>query len=55
MDSFINAILNNYEWIFSGIGIFIIGLFLKRRSSSTNRVDQKNIMAGGDVVGRDKR
>ena len=47
----------NYEWLFSGIGVtflLIIFGFMKSKGSD-NKVVQKNIQAGGDVVGRDKR
>lgn len=47
-------LVNNYEWLFSGLGILVLGLFLKSRSSSVNKVTQKNIKARGDVIGRDK-
>lgn len=60
----VSFIKTDYQWIFSGIGVLIISLlisclvyfFIKRKmSSSSNKVTQKNIVAGGDVVGRDKR
>lgn len=47
-------LLSNYEWLFSGLGILVLGLFFKSRSSSVNKVTQKNIKARGDVIGRDK-
>jgi hypothetical protein len=47
-------LLNNYEWLFSGLGVLVLGLFFKGRSSSENKVVQKNIQARGDVIGRDK-
>jgi hypothetical protein len=64
MSEIITFIKTGYQWIFSGIGVsiisliisFLIYLFRKRKiSSSSNKVIQKNIVAGGDVVGRDKR
>jgi len=65
LNDFINYIIDpeNYKWIFSGIGVAgVITLiscswyFVKKKktSSSSNKVTQKNISAGGDVVGRDK-
>jgi len=54
MDTIINAIQNNYQWIFSGAGVLVIGFLLKKHISSRNNVKQQNIIAGGDVVGRDK-
>lgn len=47
-------VASNYEWLFSGLGILVLGLFLKNRSSSVNKVSQKDIKARGDVIGRDK-
>jgi hypothetical protein len=55
MDSIVSYITDNYKWIFSGIGVLVIGYFLKSRVFSINKVNQKNITAGGDVVGRDKK
>jgi hypothetical protein len=52
----------NYEWIFSGIGVFVVsgiaGLMYVRSKATrvdSNKVTQKNIRSGGDVVGRDKK
>jgi hypothetical protein len=45
----------HYQWVFSGIGVpLILYFFVKNKASSLNKVTQKNIRAGGDVVGRDK-
>lgn len=58
MDSLLTIIQSNYEWFFSGIGVFLISciLFWKKRSGGNyNKVNQKNINASGDVVGRDKK
>ncbi|OUL59293.1 hypothetical protein [Pseudoalteromonas ulvae] len=59
---FINYIKENTSWIFSGIGVYIIsaviGLIIfifVRKKLSINKVKQSNIIAGGDVVGRDKK
>lgn len=44
METTIQYILDNKEWIFSGIGVFIIGLFvayLKHRSTYRKAINQK--------------
>ncbi len=55
MDDIYLFIQNNYQWLFSGLGIIIFGTIFKKRIFSKNIVTQKNINAGGDVVGRDKK
>jgi len=56
----IEQFIKNNEWItwvFSGIGVTVLLIvfgFMKSKGS-TNKTNQKNIIAGGDVVGRDKR
>lgn len=49
----INWIANNYTWFFSGIGVFIIGLFITRKAIKKNKQTIKNnstgIQAGGNV------
>lgn len=55
MDLTIEFIVNNYKWVFSGIGVFVLGLIFVKRASSSNYVIQKKIDALGDVVGRDKK
>lgn len=45
----------HYQWMFSGLGVFVISVFLKGWVSSYNKVKQSNIRAGGDVIGRDKK
>ena len=55
MEDVIDYIAKNYKWIFSGIGVFVIALFLKNKASSSNKVNQENIIAGRDVIGRDKK
>jgi len=50
-------IIDNKEWIFSGIGIFILsiiaGLFIKRKSflkqSQKSGKNSTNYQAGGDI------
>lgn len=54
LNKVIHFIASNYEWLFSGLGILVLGLFFKSRYSSVNKVTQKNIKARGDVIGRDK-
>ena len=51
-----NWIKQNIEWIFSGVGVFIIGLIINWLSKKSNSKKQSiNIKAGKDVnyVGRD--
>jgi|TARA_R110001599_G_scaffold110770_1_gene274802 flagellar biosynthesis/type III secretory pathway M-ring protein FliF/YscJ len=62
LELFINYLKENHQWLFSGIGVFIISSFValviymfKRKSNSANNVKQENIIAGGDVTGRDKK
>jgi flagellar biosynthesis/type III secretory pathway M-ring protein FliF/YscJ len=62
LELFINYLKENQQWLFSGIGVFIISSFIalviymfNRKSSSANNVKQENIKAGGDVTGRDKK
>ncbi len=62
MDSVRKFFQENYEWVFSGLGVYILGaiasiimLLLFRKFRSGSNVTQKNIVAGGDVVGRDKK
>jgi len=54
MNDIIKFLTENYEWLFSGIGVTVISFFIFKRIASTNNVKQKDIFAGGDVVGRDK-
>lgn len=51
-------IIDNAQWVFSGIGVFVLGLFiafLKRENTATTKQKQKsgnnsiNIQAGGNV------
>ena len=59
MDAIIDYFQKHYTWIFSGIGgtvILVIGKkVISKVTNSSNKVVQKNITAGGDVVGRDKK
>lgn len=57
MSKIIALISEHYQWIFSGIGGVVISLFITimiKKKSSSNNVKQTNIIAGGDVTGRDK-
>lgn len=52
MEQIIDFISNNYEWIFSGIGVFIISLFLIKKSKGQRQKVVNNsvgIQAGRDV------
>jgi len=53
----VQFIKENYEWLFSGAGVTILLLVfgIMKSKGSNNKVVQKNILTGGDVVGRDKR
>ena len=53
---------DNCNTLFSGLGVYVISLLvglvcfiIYRKVRSENKVNQKNIVAGGDVIGRDKR
>ncbi|AWG22773.1 hypothetical protein FFWV33_15175 [Flavobacterium faecale] len=56
MDTIINYLIEEKEWIFSGIGVFILGFFFYRKTANTS-VNQKQkisdnstgIQANGDV------
>jgi hypothetical protein len=59
-------IVNNFNTLFSGLGVYAVGLiismivalfgfFFSRSKNSVNKVTIKNVSAGGDVVGRDKK
>jgi hypothetical protein len=55
-------IVSKFDVLFSGLGVYIISLvvgllifFFVRSKTSSNKVSMKNISAGGDVVGRDKK
>lgn len=51
----LNWLITNKEWVFSGIGIFIIGLFFTSKAVKRNKQKQKlgdnsfGIQANGDV------
>jgi|TARA_R100000789_G_C2980257_1_gene143253 hypothetical protein len=55
MNEIIDYIIAEKEWIFSGVGVFILSIFLYRKSKSSKRFkqkvskDSKGIQAGGDV------
>ncbi|MDD4528221.1 MAG: hypothetical protein PHF25_09395 [Candidatus Margulisbacteria bacterium] len=52
MEKILDFFSNNYEWIFSGIGVFIISLFLIRKYKGQKQKVGNNsvgIQAGRDV------
>lgn len=53
-EQIVGFLVSNYKWLFSGLGVLVLGLFFKTRSSSVNKVKQQKIKAHGDVIGRDK-
>ncbi len=60
-----NWVVDNFNVLFSGLGVYVISLvgmlivavvgYFFRKKNSINKVTMKNINAGGDVVGRDKK
>lgn len=54
LDTTYEFLKNNYQWLFSGLGIAIIGIFLKQKYSSINKVKQEKIKAGGMLSGEIK-
>ena len=66
MDEALNWVSENFNVLFSGLGVYVIslivaaivaviGYFFFRSKASSNNVTMSNIRAGGDVVGRDKK
>jgi hypothetical protein len=55
MEEFIKYIIAEKEWIFSGIGIFILGFFVYRKTSVGVWMKQKlkggstGLQSGGDI------
>lgn len=52
MQSIIDFFIDNYQWIFSGIGVFILSLFfVKKTKNQKQKVDNNSIgiQAGRDV------
>lgn len=52
MGQILDFFSNNYEWIFSGIGVFLISFFLIRKSIGQKQIVGDNsvgIQAGRDV------
>ncbi|SFD73996.1 hypothetical protein SAMN04489722_1241 [Algibacter lectus] len=52
MEQILNFFSTNYEWIFSGIGVFIISFFLIKKSKAQKQKVGDNstgIQAGRDV------
>lgn len=52
MGEIVDWILNNVEWVFSGIGVFILGFFIYRRNGKKNKQIVKNF-SSGIIAGRD--
>lgn len=58
-------IADNFSVLFSGLGVYVISLIVMaifavvgycfRAKASVNKVTMKNVNAGGDVVGRNKK
>ncbi|WP_318418029.1 hypothetical protein [Photobacterium leiognathi] len=66
MDKAINWVCENFDVLFSGLGVYVIslivaaivavvGYFFFKSKASSNNVTMSKIRAGGDVVGRDKK
>lgn len=55
MAVFISLCMENIQWIFSGIGVFVLGFLLHKKTKKENHVKQCNNIAGGDIVGGDKK
>lgn len=53
MSKFIKLIMDNKEWLFSGVGMFVVGaiikLFKKKKNNGNNFIQTGNIKAGRDV------
>ena len=54
MSVIIDFLKENYTWIFSGIGVFIISLFFMSKGSKRTKNSVKNgngnIQAGGNII-----
>lgn len=66
MDEALKWVSDNFDVLFSGLGVYVISLFVAaivaivgyvffKSKASSNKVTMSNISAGGDVVGRDKK
>lgn len=63
MEEVIQWISSKFDVLFSGLGVYVLSLiiggilyvFIRSSGSSANKVKQSGIVAGGDVVGRDKK
>jgi len=51
MEQILDFFSNNYEWIFSGIGVFLISFFLIRKSKGQKQKVGNNSV--GTQAGRD--
>ena len=50
MESLIVWIIDNHQWFFSGLGVFLIGFFVVQRKTS-NKVSTKGHISPGNVKG----
>ncbi|MCG3697735.1 hypothetical protein [Aliarcobacter butzleri] len=58
MDIIIDWISKHYEWIFSGIGVFLISLFFLKKGNRQNQKsgnNSTNIQVGGDLNIKDDK
>lgn len=53
MEGILNWIIGNKEWLFSGVGVFVLGLFLYKKGTSQKQSsgpNSINIQSGGDTT-----
>ncbi|BDA59220.1 hypothetical protein [Shewanella xiamenensis] len=66
MDKALNWLGENFNVLFSGLGVYVLSLIVTgivtvlgylffRSKASSNNVSMIDVKAGGDVVGRDKK
>lgn len=51
----LEIVIQNKEWVFSGIGVFVLALFIKSKTNNSNSVKVKNTVINGDFTGRDRK
>lgn len=53
----VDFFVQNKEWMFSGVGVFVLAFFVKRKTSENKRnsVNVKNTNINGDFTGRDRK
>lgn len=53
----LDFIIQNIEWIFSGVGVFVLALFFKgkRSKNNSNKIEVSNSFINGDFTGRDRK